>query len=99
MLGSIFMIINNTESSSAVGKEFDAAVWGKGEMGGAWKRKRIRKVKMAGGFEVKHTFQEMDKKVTVLYEHGQVKFHMKNRTKLCNSNSTKSRSVHEHAKS
>ena len=66
---------------------------------GLGNRKRIRKVKMAGGFEVKHTFQEMDKKMTVLYEHGQVKFNMKNRTKLCNSNSIKSRSAHEHAKS
>lgn len=77
MLGSIFMIFSTTESSSAVWKEFDAAVWGKGEMGGAWKGKRIRKVKMAERFKVKHAFQEMDEKVTVLCEHGQVKFNMK----------------------
>lgn len=48
MLGSIFMIINIAESNSAVWKEFNEAIWGKGEMGRVWKGKRIRKVKMAG---------------------------------------------------
>lgn len=47
-------------------------------MGGAWNRKRIEKVKMAGESKANNTFQEMDKKTTVLCEHGQVKFNMKN---------------------